>query len=127
VPIPLERNENQVYSGRIPDEKLRRIGQFYLAVNSSTQDEKVVVEVPRKAKITSTNRIAGLTAQFLRGLDLKHQPIPNKLLPVQPGFHYFELVKEGDHWDAIDSTGSISLYLPPEFADLHLELMAIKE
>ncbi|MHC4780246.1 MAG: type VI secretion system baseplate subunit TssK, partial [Planctomycetota bacterium] len=127
VPIPLERDPNGVFAGRIPDEKLRRTGQFYLAVNSSAPDEKIAQEVPRKAKVTATNRIAGLTAQFLRGLDLKYQAIPNKLIPVQPGYHYFELVKDGDHWTAIDSTGSIALFLPPEFPDLHVELMAIKE
>jgi type VI secretion system protein ImpJ len=127
VPIPLERDPNGVFTGRIPDEKLRRTGQFYLAVNASVPDEKIAAEVPRKAKITATNRIAGLTAQFLRGLELKYQTIPNKLIPVQPGFHYFKLVKEGDHWDAIDSTGSIAFHLPPEFPDLQVELMAIKE
>jgi type VI secretion system protein ImpJ len=127
VPVPLEHHPDGFYAGRVPDQKILKSGQFFLAVKSSSPDEKVVSEVPRKSKITSQDRIAHLTAQFLRGLELKYQPVPPKLIPVQPGFHYFELEKEGEHWEAVESSATIALYLPPEFSDLQLELIAIKE
>ncbi len=127
VPIPLDRTPEGHLVGRVGDEKLFKTGRFFLAVKSSAPDEKLVGEIPRKAKISSSNRIAALTAQSLRGLDLLHRPAPPKLLPVQPGFHYFEMDKAGDHWAAIEGSGSIALAVPPEFPDLQLELMAIKE
>jgi len=127
VPIPLDRTPEGYFVGRVADEKLLKTGDFYLAVKSSAPDEKVVAEVPRKAKVTASNRIANLTAQFLRGLDLNYKSVPPKLIPVQPGCHYFQLLKQGDHWTAIEGSGAIGLYMPPEFTDLHLELMALKE
>lgn len=127
IPIPLERTPEGHFVGRMGDEKLLKGGRFFLAVKSSAPDERIAVEIPRKAKITSANRIAGLTAQFLRGLDVTYRPVPPKLIPVQPGCHYFEFGKEGEHWAAIEGSGSIALHVPPEFPDLHLELMVVKE
>jgi type VI secretion system protein ImpJ len=127
VPIPLERGPDKVYSGRIVDEKLRKTGRFFLAVKGAMPDEKLVAEVPRKAKVTSANRIAHLMSQFLRGMELKYNAVPPKVIPVQPGQHFFELDKQGEHWEAVASSGAIALFFPPEFADLHVELLAIKE
>jgi len=127
VTIPLERTPDRVYSGHITDEKLRKTGRFFLAVKSALPDEKLVAEVPRKAKVTSTNRIAHLIAQFLRGAELRYHPVPPKVIPAQPGQHFFEIEKSGEHWEAVASTGAIALYFPPEITDLHLELLGVKE
>jgi type VI secretion system protein ImpJ len=127
VPIPLERGPDKVYAGRITDEKLRKTGRFFLAVKCAMPDEKLVAEVPRKAKVTSSNRIGHLMSQFLRGMELRYHAVPPKVIPVQPGQHFFEIEKQGEHWEGVAASGAIALFFPPEFVDLHLEMMAIKE
>ena len=68
-----------------------------------------------------------LIAQALRGVGLLHLPTPPSEIPVQPGRYYFQVDRHGDHWDAIVSSRTMSIYLPPEFTDLKLEAMAVKE
>ena len=41
--------------------------------------------------------------------------------------YYFQVDKTGDHWDAVKTSRSMAFYLPPEFAGLKLELMAVKD
>jgi type VI secretion system protein ImpJ len=127
TPIPLERTRESLYTGRVPDERMLELAQFYLAVMANVPDEKVVKEVPLKAKISSLDRVDRLITQALKGLALKHLPAPPAEIPVQPGRSYFQVEKRGEHWDAVKASRSVSIYLPPEFTDLKLELMAVKE
>ena len=55
------------------------------------------------------------------------EPTPPAEIPVQPGRNYFHLQKAGEHWDAVKSSRTMSIYIPPEFTGLKLELMAVKE
>ncbi len=127
VPIPLEKVNTALYAARLVDDRLVTDGQFFLAVGSASPPEKVVNELPLKAKVSSRDRVDKLIAQALRGLPLRFVAAPPPDVPVQPGRSYFQLDKAGEHWDAIASTRTIAMYFPPEFQDLKLELMAIKE
>lgn len=127
TPVPLERTKESLFTGRVHDEQLLEKAQFYLAVMANVPEEKIVREVPLKAKISSLDRVDRLIAQALRGVGLKHLPTPPAEIPVQPGRTYFQLDKRGEHWDGVKSSRTISIYLPPEFAGLKLELMAVKE
>jgi type VI secretion system protein ImpJ len=127
TPIPLEKTRESLFTGRIPDESMLEKAQFYLAVMASVPDEKIVREVPAKAKISSLDRVDKLIAQALRGVALKHLPTPPAEIPVQPGRNYFQVQKGGEHWDAVRTSRTMSIYIPPEFTGLKLELMAVKE
>ena len=48
-------------------------------------------------------------------------------IPVQPGRQYFQIDKAGEHWESVKKSRSISFYIPPEFKNLKLELMGVKE
>jgi type VI secretion system protein ImpJ len=127
TPIPLERTRDSLYTGRIPDERMLELAQFYLAVMANVPEDKVVKEVPLKAKVSSLDRVDRLITQALKGIVLKHLPAPPAEIPVQPGRSYFLVEKRGEHWDAVRASRSLSIYLPPEFTDLKIELMAVKE
>jgi type VI secretion system protein ImpJ len=127
VPIPLEKARESLYTGKLRDDRLVESGQFYLAVMSEVPEDKVIREVPLKAKVSATDRVDQLIAAALRGLPLRHLPTPPAEIPVQPGRQYFQVDKTGEHWEAVRKARSISFYLPPEFKGLKLELMAVKE
>lgn len=127
VPIPLERLKDTTQLARIPDERLLDGAQFYLAVSSSQPADRVVREIPLKTKISSHEVVQRLIAMAIRGLTLKYLPAPPSEIPVQPGRHYFQLEKDGEHWEAIRNSRSAAFFIPPEFTDLRLELMAVKE
>ena len=57
TPIPLERTRDSLYTGRVPDERMLELAQFYLAVMANVPEDKVVKEVPLKAKVSSLDRV----------------------------------------------------------------------
>lgn len=127
VPVPLEKVRDTLFAGRLTDERLLDGGGLYLAVQAAVPEEKVIREVPLKAKAGASDRVDQLIAAALRGLALRHLPTPPAEIPVQPGRVYFQVEKAGDHWEAVKKSRTLSVYLPPEFAQLRLELMAVKE
>lgn len=127
VPIPLQRVRESVYNARVADEQLLETGHFYLSIMADVPAEKIAREIPIKTKITSVDRIDKLIAAAIRGINIKHLPAPPTEIPVQPGRQYFEYDKAGDHWAAIKSSRAMSIYVPPEFTGLKMELMAVKE
>ena len=127
TPITLEKTREGLYTGRVPDEQMLEKAQFYVAIMAGVPEEKVVREVPLKAKISSLDRVNLLIAQAVRGVPVKHLPTPPAEIPVQPGRSYFQMLKQGEHWDAVKSSRTMSIYIPPEFTQLKIELMAVKE
>ncbi len=126
-PIPLKQIRECLYSAQIPDETLLESGTFYMAVMAEVPEEKVAQEIPIKMKMTSVDRIDRLIAQALRGIPVRHLPTPPAEIPVQPGRSYFQIEKQGEHWDAVKAGRALSVFIPPEFTGLKAELMAVKE
>jgi type VI secretion system protein ImpJ len=126
APVPLEKTRESLFTGRLRDDRLLE-GQFYLAVMAEVPEDKIIREVPLKAKVSASDRVDQLIAAALRGLTLRHLPTPPSEIPVQPGRQYFQVDKVGDHWEAVKKSRTISFYIPPEFKNLKLELMGVKE
>jgi type VI secretion system protein ImpJ len=53
--------------------------------------------------------------------------VPPGEIPAQPGSSYFELQRVGDEWANIVESRAIGVFLPPDFTDLKMEFMAVKE
>lgn len=126
APIPLEKQRDSLFRGVLRDDRLLE-GQFYLAVSAEVPEEKIIKEVPLKAKVSASDKVDGLIAAALKGLPLRHMPTPPAEIPVQPGRQYFQVDKTGEHWEAVKKSRTISFYIPPEFKNLKLELMGVKE
>jgi type VI secretion system protein ImpJ len=126
--IPLEISRDNMFVASIQDDRvLQSEGAIYLAIQADVPAEKVVREAPLKIKISSQDRVDQLITAALRGVSVRHVAAPPPEIPVQPGRNYFQVDKAGDHWEAVKSSRSMALYLPPEFAGLRMELMAVKD
>jgi type VI secretion system protein ImpJ len=126
LPVPLSRTSERIHSGRVPEAALDG-HRIYFSVQCGLPAERVMKELPIKAKIASGGRLPALIAQAMRGLSLTYLAVPPGEIPAQPGCSYFELSREGEHWDGITDTRTIAVFLPPEFTDLKLECMAVKD
>lgn len=124
--IELKRARDRVFAGRMPDDLLTG-AELYMSVSANVPTQKLVTELPIKAKITSFDRVDRLIAQALRGLDVVYLAAPPAEIPVQPGYSYFKIEQSGGHWEAVTRSRTIAFYIPPEFADLKLELGAVKK
>lgn len=126
--IALDITRDNMFVAKIQDDRvLQPEGAIYVAIQADVPAEKVVREAPLKIKISSQDRVDQLITAALRGVSVRHVPAPPPEIPVQPGRNYFQIDKAGDHWEAVKSSRSMALYLPPEFLGLKLELMAVKD
>jgi type VI secretion system protein ImpJ len=126
-PLPLTKRSEILFDAQLPDGTLLQDAEFYLAVGADLHEERIQVEFPRKAKISSRDRVQDLLVRMVPGLAIKHVASPPPEIPVQPGRQYFRLQKSGEHWEAIAQSRSFAFHVPPEFPGLRLELMAVQE
>ncbi len=126
VPVPLSKTSERIHTARLPEHALEG-HRLYLSLQCSLPVERVMKELPIKAKLASSGRLTALIAQAMRGMSLTYLAVPPGEIPAQPNCCYFELAREGEHWQAATDTRSLAIFLPPEFADPKIELMAVKE
>jgi type VI secretion system protein ImpJ len=127
VIIPLEKTPQLWYVGRINDDRLLKTAQFYLAANAQIPANRLISDVPAKSKISSPDEINALIGRAMPGIELTHEPVPPTTIPVKPGFKYYHLHTSGRFWDTISKARSLALYLPDEFPELKVELVAVRE
>jgi type VI secretion system protein ImpJ len=127
VPIPLTKQRELVHTAQVNDERLLGGAKWVLSVASDAPAEKVVRELPIKAKVSSVDQLDALVIRALPGLPIVHLETPPADVPVQAGRTYFQLAQQGDHWAAITTSRSVGVYVPAEFGGLKLELMAVKD
>jgi type VI secretion system protein ImpJ len=126
VIIPLVRTRDLLHVGRVEDERLLQTAQFYLGADAKMPAGRLVEELPAKSKISSPDHVGDLIGRAVPGVELLHEPVPPAAIPVRAGFKYFQLSRHGRAWDAINRAKALALYLPDDFPELKLELVAIK-
>jgi len=126
--ISLEKGANDVFTGRIEDDRLlaAKVG-FYLGVYASMPAGEIQQSLPQKVKIATPDRIEFLISNALMGVAVRHVQTAPASLPVQAGYVYFQVEKSGDVWDLVAGSHAIALYAPPEFPNIQLELIALND
>jgi type VI secretion system protein ImpJ len=124
--IELRPTSKSIFTGSLTDDGLLEAAEFYLAVRSDVGEDKVIKELPIKAKLSSEERLRSLITAAVRGILIRHLPNPPTDI-FEPGRTYFQLEKTGDHWAAVCQDQTLSVYVPPEFTGIQVELMAVSE
>ncbi len=126
--IALEKNEENVYTGRLDDDRLLspKVG-LYLGVYASMPTGEIQTSLPQKIKIATPDRIDFLISNALVGVSVRHVQTAPASLPVQAGYVYFQVEKSGDVWDLVAGAHALALYAPPEFPNFQPELIALND
>lgn len=127
VPVPIEQIHQATFLCNVPDEKLLSVAKFYFGVSAKVPEKELIVGVLQRIKMCSRNKLDLLISSAMPGLALKHTLHPPKGLSVKPGFVYFSLDQQGDFWHQIKTAGNIAFYFPNNYADLKMEMLALKE
>ncbi|MGB7569928.1 MAG: type VI secretion system baseplate subunit TssK [Chitinivibrionales bacterium] len=127
VSVPLEKINQTTYVCKIPDEKLLSVARFFLGVSAKAQEKELVVGVLQRIKLCSRNRLDLLISSAMPGLQLIHVLRPPEGLSTKPGFAYFSLDQQGDFWQDIKASGTMGFYFPNNYAELKIEMLALKE
>jgi type VI secretion system protein ImpJ len=126
VQIPLEKDRESLYVGRVEDKQLLDDAEFYLGVSAQIPEVQLIERVPRVVKMASRDTIDIIIASAMHGVPLSHASPPPAPIPVRPRFHYFALDRQGVHWERIRGSKSLAVYVPEELLDETVELYAVK-
>ena len=125
VDIPLQLVRENLYSASIEAGLLQQ-AQFYLVARSDTLAEGTLVEeLPRMLRIASPDTIDAVLRSYTRALPVEHTHRIPAALPVDAQANYFQLVKRGPFWEAINDKGGLSIFVPSEFSAIDLKLVAV--
>jgi type VI secretion system protein ImpJ len=126
VSIPMTRGEMDTWSGRIVDESLFDSADFYLGVRCDAPADKVIKELPFKAKLTAPDMLAEIRSRALLGLKLAYVAAAPLEIPQRGGMHYFRMQQDGRHWEGVRTTRILAGAVPADFPELILECYAIR-
>jgi type VI secretion system protein ImpJ len=123
--LPSRRPEERVVAAELPEHALDG-ARLFVAVHADLPAERLLRDVPLKAKIAALGRLDALIAQALRGLRLAFIAVPPAEVPARPGWTYFEIAREGDEWIAARDARSLAIALPAELASATIEFLAVR-
>jgi type VI secretion system protein ImpJ len=133
IQIPLEKESESKFTGRIADDQVLEAAQVFLAGKADVPEHQLIDELQKQSKISSIDKIDSLLGLALPGVALDHCPVPPSPLRVKLGYQYFRLEIRGDqesqkHWEEICRSRTIAIRIPGKrFPGLELELWSIKE
>lgn len=125
IQIPIEKTADATYLSVINDASLLLQGEFYLGLCADASHETIINTVRRSIKMTSRDELSRLTIGALPGLRL--EPVsPPADLATKKDYLYFNLIREGIHWQKIQNANNIAFYFPGTLQNLSMELLVIK-
>ncbi|MBI3596644.1 MAG: type VI secretion system baseplate subunit TssK [Nitrospirae bacterium] len=127
ISIPLVTSRENIWSGRVSDERLFVSSRFYLAAAGDLPEEQTREQIPRRVKVGSTHELDLIVSTAMPGVHLYHTPRPPMSIPVKAGHQYFRLENQGEFWNSICRSQSLAFYVPADLKGLRFELLAVKE
>jgi type VI secretion system protein ImpJ len=124
--LPLEKTAEATYACTITDKTLLTKAEFFLGLAADASHEILIDAARRAIKMTSRDQLQRLTIAAMPGLRLNAIMNPPSDLATKKDFVYFSLVREGNHWQNIQTAGNIAFYFPNNLSGLNIELLAVK-
>ncbi|MES9895140.1 MAG: type VI secretion system baseplate subunit TssK [Candidatus Thiodiazotropha endolucinida] len=126
VAIPLEERKYGIRVAVISDRSLLSDAIFVLAVNANLTADVLQRRFPSQTKIGPVEKIRDLVNLQLPGIGLRILSVAPRQIPYNAGFSYFELDKNNEYWNLLETSGGCAIHIGGEFPGLELELWAIK-
>ncbi|MDR3435264.1 type VI secretion system baseplate subunit TssK [Telmatospirillum sp.] len=126
VAVPLQDRRHGIKVGVIADRALLFDACFVLAVTADMPVEHLRRVFPNQVKIGPVEQIAQLVNVALPGIAVRPLPVAPRQLPYRSGQVYFELDRSSPHFKQLQKSGGIAIHLAGDFAQIAMELWAIK-
>ncbi|AGB09815.1 type VI secretion system baseplate subunit TssK [Vibrio parahaemolyticus] len=126
IPLTLKDQNYGIRTAAIPDSKIIDTTTFILAVKADVTLDVLHTQFVSQTKIGSIDNIRDLINLQLPGIEIKPMPVVPRALPYHAGYTYFELDKTGEEWAAMKNTAAIAVHVAGDFANLSLQLWAVR-
>jgi len=124
--IPLQEKQYGISVGVIADKTLFSSASFILAVTSDLSTEELRKYFQAQIKIGAIEQIKELVNVQLPGIQLNSLSVAPREIPYQRNYIYYELIQNGEYWNALSESGGIALHVGTKFPNLKIELWAIR-
>lgn len=117
-----------IYVGDINNSELidMREWSFVIACKSEIPKEQLSLTLPKIIKIASKSELSTVVSKQLPGIKISLMTSAPKQIPFMSEYVYFELDPKSSFWDSIFDSKIVSLYLTRKFAQIDIQLWAIK-
>ena len=116
-----------LYTGSLEQIKIGvNYKRFVLVCKTEIEKEQLASMLPKIIKIASRNEIINVVNKQLPGIGIKVMQTPPRQIPIMKDYVYFELDEHSEFWKTILETQSISICLTKRFAEIDLQLWAVK-
>lgn len=125
--LPLkEYRKVGIFLSVVNDKTLFENAEFILAVKASMPAETLRNQFPMQSKIGPKEKMKSLITSQIPGITLESLPVAPREIPYHSGFSYFRLDRSSDLWRELPASGGLGLHPGSDYADLELELWAIR-
>lgn len=123
--IAISEFKPSFWKGQLASDKIDAQTTFYLAVASSMPAPQLVEAVPSFFKLGAPDDVEKFVLSAMPGVKLSYAPQVPAAVPVRPGHFYFALDNKGAIYERMLKAQSLSIYVPNNFPELKLELIAV--
>ncbi len=127
INIPLQKKSESLYIGKVGDTSLFQESNFFLVFSGDIQEKKMIDAILANIRVASPDTIDAVLGSFSKALPLIHAPTAPSGLPIQEDTQYFRLDPSGTFWEAICRSSSLAIFIPTEFSDIQIKVVAVKQ
>ena len=125
--IAVQHVKAGIYTATVKDTHLFDTSRFILAAKAQVTPDELSRRFPRQTTISSKSKLRDLVEAQSQGIALKSViTIPNSI-PMYENYVYFEMRDDDPLWKEIAVSGDIALHIAGSYADLQMQLWAIKK
>ncbi len=122
--IGLERQRESLLVASVQQQVLEQ-AQLFLATRSERHSEEQLTNaLPNMLRVASPDTIDAVLQSYTRALNVEATRRLPTGMPVDNQATYFKLEKRGPFWDSILEEEGIAIFLPSDFRDIDVTLMA---
>jgi type VI secretion system protein ImpJ len=122
--IALQREQENQYVASVSQDILSDAGLFLIARSEQHSEEKLTNGLPNMLRVASPNTIDSVLQSYTQALSVETTRRLPTGIPVDDEATYFKLEKRGPFWESILEEEGIAIFLPSDFSDVEIELMA---
>lgn len=129
IRVPLDYiDKYALYTANIESVDMANIAEwgFVIACKTEIPKEQLSLALPKMIKVASKAQITNVVSKQLPGIKVSAMSSSPKQIPFMSDYVYFELDKKSEFWKSIYDSKIISIYLTRKFAQIDIQLWAIK-
>jgi type VI secretion system protein ImpJ len=124
--IGLTQKRETLKTASVPAPQLREAQLFLVTRSEQHTEEELTDRLPNMLRIASPNTIDAVLQSYTRALSVSATRRLPVGMPVDNQATYFRLEKRGPFWDSILEEEGVAIFIPAEFTDVRLELIAAR-